>query len=230
MKNCVPYFSAREDTNFLRHYSLLCYNFHNNCDFFHTFTVAMIVDIHTHNARTHAQTIETVGVHPWHAEFGDLAEVELCAASVDAIGEIGLDYACEVPREVQMALFRAQLSLAEKLGKPVVLHCVRAFEDILKTLLEYHLKSVIFHGFIGSTEQAQRAVKEGYYLSFGERTLRSPKTIEALRYTPLSHLFVESDESNTPIEEIYTKIAELRGVEVEELLQATEENFGRIIK
>ena len=221
---------AREYTNFLRHYPLLCYNFHNYCDFFATFTVAMILDIHTHNAQTHAQTIETVGVHPWLALLGDLAEVAQLAPEKDAIGEIGLDYACEVSREEQMAVFMAQLALAERLEKPVVLHCVRAFEDVMKTVDNYHLKAVIFHGFIGSVEQAQRAITGGYYLSFGERTFRSPKSIEALRSTPLSHLFVETDESSTPIEEIYAKIAELRGVEVSELLNATEENFNKIFQ
>ena len=190
----------------------------------------MILDIHTHNAQTHAQTIDTVGIHPWHTLIGDVAEVERRAPSVDAVGEIGLDYACDVPREEQTALFRAQLAIAERLEKPVVLHCVRAFEDAIKVVANYHLRAVIFHGFIGSAEQAQRAVAQGHYLSFGERTSRSPKTIEALRSTPLSHLFVESDESTSPIEEIYAKIAELRGVEVSELLQATEDNFRRIFQ
>ena len=189
----------------------------------------MILDIHTHNAQTHAQTIDTVGIHPWHAEFCELAEVELCAASVDAIGEIGLDYACEVPREIQMDVFRAQLALAERLEKPVILHCVRAFEDVVKVVGEYRLKGVIFHGFIGSKEQAQRAVSQGHSLSFGERTFRSPKTIEAMLSTPLSHLFVETDESATPIEEIYAKIAELRGISTAELQQATEENLKSIL-
>ena len=210
-------------------YTLLCYYFHNYCDFFTTFTLAMILDIHTHNAQTHAQTIDTVGIHPWHAEFCDLAEVELRAASVDAIGEIGLDYACEVPREIQMDIFRAQLALAERLEKPIVLHCVRAFEDVVKVIKEYRLKAVIFHGFIGSKEQAQRAVSQGYFLSFGERTFRSPKTIEAMLATPLSHLFVETDESTTPIEVIYDKIAELRGISTVELTQATEENLKSIL-
>jgi TatD DNase family protein len=190
----------------------------------------MILDIHTHNAQTHAQTIETVGIHPWHANFGDIAEVERLASLVDAVGEIGLDYACDVSREEQTTVFRAQLTLAERLEKPVVLHCVRAFEDVMKIVGNYHLEAVIFHGFIGSTEQAQRAVNQGYYLSFGERTFRSIKSIEALRTTPLSQLFIESDESTTPIEEIYAKIAELRGVEVSELLKATEANFKRIFQ
>jgi TatD DNase family protein len=188
----------------------------------------MILDIHTHNAQSRAQTIDTVGIHPWHIANCNLAEVERLASEKDAIGEIGLDYACDVPREVQRDIFRAQLVIAEQLEKPVILHCVRAFEEVMKILSEYHLTSVIFHGFIGSKEQAQRAVRQGYYLSYGERTFRSPKTIEAMLATPLSQLFVETDESNTPIEEIYAKIAELRGIKIEILLEATEENFKRI--
>ena len=188
----------------------------------------MILDIHTHNAQTHAQTIETVGIHPWHAANCDLAEVEKHAPSADAIGEIGLDYACDVPREVQTAVLRAQLTLAEQLEKPVVLHCVRAFEEVMKIVADYRLKAVIFHGFIGSKEQAQRALAQGYFLSFGERTFHSPKTIEALRITPLSQLFAESDESPTPTEEIYSKIADLRGVSTEDLDAAAKSNFAKI--
>ena len=185
----------------------------------------MIVDIHTHNARTDTQTIDTVGVHPWHANSADISNIERLATESDAIGEIGLDFVCDVPHEVQEQIFRAQLTIAERLKKPVILHCVRAFEEVMRVLRDYHLSVVIFHGFIGSTTQAQRAVAQGYYLSFGERTFRSPKTIEAMRSTPLSHLFIETDESTTPIEEIYTRIAELRGISLAQLTQATENNF-----
>ena len=188
----------------------------------------MVVDIHTHNAQTKAQTIETVGIHPWHALDDDISVVESAIEGVDAVGEIGLDFACDTPREVQITIFRAQLAIAEQHEKPIVLHCVRAFEEVMKILSEYRLKAVIFHGFIGSVEQAQRAVAQGFYLSFGERTFRSPRTIEAMRSTPLSSLFVETDESPTPIEEIYEKIALLRGISTAELAAATEDNFRRI--
>lgn len=188
----------------------------------------MITDIHTHNANTHAQTIDTVGIHPWHAVEGNLSSVEAAIVDADAVGEIGLDFACDAPREEQMTIFEAQLALAERYEKPVVLHCVRSFEEVMKVLSKYRLRAVIFHGFIGSVEQAQRAVAQSYYLSFGERTFHSPKTIEAMRSTPLSQLFVETDESSTPIEEIYEKIATLRGISIAELTATTEANFKRI--
>lgn len=188
----------------------------------------MIVDIHTHNPHTTAQTIETVGIHPWQALEGDISAVEQQVHNVDAIGEIGLDYACDTPRALQESVFRAQLAIAERLQKPVVLHSVRAFEDTMRIVGNFRLTAVIFHGFIGSKEQAQRAINEGYYLSFGDRTFRSRKTIEALLSTPLSHLFVETDESATPIEDIYEKIASLRSITVDELTVATEKNYNLI--
>lgn len=192
---------------------------------FANFASRMVVDIHTHNAQTHAQTIVAVGIHPWRAAENDLSTVEAACISADAIGEIGLDFACEVSHTEQERIFRAQLTLAERHQKAVVLHCVRAFEEVMKILSEYRLRIVIFHGFIGSAKQAQRAVTQGYYLSFGERTFRSPKTIEALRATPLSHIFVETDESATPIEKIYEGLAALRGVSYVELTEAVEANF-----
>lgn len=186
----------------------------------------MLIDIHTHRP-TEAVTIRTVGVHPWHAAECSLPSAEAIEAA-DAVGEIGLDKACGVDFEMQRALFIKQLELAERFEKPVVLHCVRAFEEVM-TLLERHtLRAVLFHGFIGSREQASRAVKKGYYLSFGARTGGSNKTIEALRETPLERLFVETDEAETTIEAMYLTIARLRGMEVEKLEQATAENYKRI--
>lgn len=186
----------------------------------------MLIDIHTHRP-TEAVTIRTIGVHPWHAAESSLPSAEEIMKA-DAVGEIGLDKACGVDFETQKALFVKQLELAERFEKPVVLHCVRAFEEVM-TLLERHtLRAVLFHGFIGSREQASRAVKKGYYLSFGARTEGSNKTIEALRETPLERLFVETDEANTTIEAMYLTIARLRGITTAELEEATAENYKRI--
>ena len=98
----------------------------------------------------------------------------------------------------------------------------------MQLLAETEPRAVIFHGFIGSPQQAHRATEHGYYLSFGERTFASPRTVEALRSTPLSHLFLETDESPTPIETIYMRAAELSGHDIETLKRATTENYRRI--
>ena len=147
---------------------------------------------------------------------------------VQAIGETGLDFVRGADRAVQLAAFRAQLALAHERQMPVVLHCVRAFEPVMRELDACRPRAVIFHGFIGSPEQARRAVGKGYYLSFGLRAFASPKTLESLRETPLSQLFLETDDSDVPIEEIYARAAKVKGVTPEELRRATLENYGRI--
>lgn len=186
----------------------------------------IFVDIHTHRP-TEALTISFVGIHPWDAAHPIVpSEAEYAAA--DAVGEVGLDFACGVNRETQRTLLREELMRAERLAKPVVLHCVKAFECLMRELKDRKLQTVIFHGFIGSKEQAAKALERGYYLSFGARTESSPKTLEALRTTPLERLFVESDESTRPIDELYATIARLRGVTNEELQRATLENYKRI--
>ena len=186
------------------------------------------IDIHTHHFTARHTELRAVGIHPWDAENATISEEIFSGAQ--AIGEIGLDYACEVRRERQEEVFRVQLAIAEQMRLPVVLHCVRAFAPMMAILGEYKLKAVIFHGFIGSKEQAAEAVKRGYFISFGERTPRSPKTIEALRSTPLDNLFLETDESTTPIEEIYAMAAEIRDEELETIINGITNNYNRLFQ
>lgn len=150
--------------------------------------------------------------------------------TVQALGEIGLDFACTADRNTQLSLLRAQLLLARHEGLPVVLHCVRAFEPLMRELDACKPRAVIFHGFVGSPEQARQALRRGYYLSFGERTFASPKTLRALHETPLSQLFFETDDAETTIGEIYARAAEVLGMSVEVLQRATLENYKRLFE
>lgn len=175
----------------------------------------------------------SIGVHPWQVDRVDvdaaLREIETAPAS--AIGETGLDYAVSGDRELQKTVFRAQLRIAEERGLPVVLHCVRAFEPTMEILAKYRLPAVVFHGFVGSHEQALRAVERtGYYLSLGERSLSSPKTVEAMRVealkrVPLESLFLETDESRLSIAEIYFRTSEIIGMPVAELAHKIYDNY-----
>ena len=185
------------------------------------------IDIHTHHRRTDIVTPSQCGVHPWDAETED-ASCDL--SQCDMVGEIGLDYACGVSREAQTRMFRTQLAEAERLQKPVVLHVVRSFEDVMRILDDYTLRGVVFHGFIGSTQQAVRCFDRGYYLSFGERSLRSPKSCNVVKSMPHEWLFCETDDKpDTPIEEIYRRVAELRHASVEELRQQIATNYEKLI-
>ncbi len=186
------------------------------------------VNIHTHRSRGFGIGISTAGVHPWSAATESVGTLMARFGEVQAIGEIGLDFATDVDRNRQVEVFREQLHIARELCKPVVLHCVRAFEEVMAELAACEPRAVIFHGFIGSAEQAQRALAKGYYLSFGERTFASPKTVGALRSTPLLQLFFETDDSPAPIGEIYVRAAEVMGIEVEILRRAAFANYERI--
>ena len=155
---------------------------------------------------------------------------EVAAAGIQAIGEIGLDFACRSDRTLQTEVLRIQLRLARRTGLPVVLHCVRAFEPLMRELAACRPREVIFHGFIGSPEQARTALSHGCYLSFGERVFASPKSLRALHEVPLDRLFLETDDAPVSIERIYDRAARELGLEVGVLRRATYENYKRIFE
>lgn len=185
-------------------------------------------DIHTHHPRADRLSPTMAGVHPWDAECYT-AIPDLSAA--DMVGETGLDYATDIDREAQKRLLHLHLAEAERLDKAVVVHCVKAFEELMKIVANYHLRGLLFHGFIGSTQQAKRCFERGYYLSFGERSLCSPRTREVIATAPAERLFVESDDNaNCDIEELYRQIALLRNTSVEELRKQAITNYETLIK
>ena len=184
------------------------------------------IDIHTHRPTGLHIEPQAVGIHPWMAEKEVFDEAIFDNAV--AVGEIGLDFACDVSRDTQERIFSVQLEQAEKRNLPVVLHCVRAFEPMMKILSQYRLRAVIFHGFIGSAQQAKRATDAGYYLSFGPNAFRSPKTIAALQSLPENRLFAETDDSGEAIENVYLQIADAREISVEKLKEITNGNYNKI--
>jgi TatD DNase family protein len=191
----------------------------------------MKVNIHTHHPKNDERTLSVVGIHPYDSEGAttdSVFAVERLCTDYDAIGEIGLDFACNAEREKQLLIFQAQLEVAHKAGKGVVLHCVKAFENVMDCLKDYTLPFVIFHGFIGSTEQAKRATNRGYFLSFGHRAFRSPKSIEAMKNTPTEQLFFETDECDVSIDQIYSQASAILGIPEAMLEYITNENFDKI--
>lgn len=194
-----------------------------------------IVNIHTHRPAVGETTLRTAGIHPWRAdEYDDIADAaslrRVLGDGLDgaqAIGETGLDFACMAGRAAQERLFRAHLQLAWESGLPVVIHCVRAFGPVMKILGEYALPRVLFHGFIGSAEQVRQAVGRGYRLSFGLRSLRSPRTVEAMRSVPPELLFIETDDDDTTITEICRLTAEALGTDAATLAERLDENYKR---
>lgn len=202
------------------------------------------IDIHTHNPLCNTERIAnfrlgvdtsapaapfSAGIHPWDAEMGTAQRNSLLAQLSElecvAIGEVGLDRACKVPLGVQTELFEAQLAIAATRDLPVIVHCVRATSECLAILAKHNIKTALFHGFIGSVEVAEEILRRGYFISYGFGSIRSPKTIEALRHTPLDHLFLESDTAPHPISELYSVIAEAKNINIELLKDTIKNNY-----
>lgn len=152
-------------------------------------------------AEAHPEVYAAVGWHPNHAaEYspGSLAELEVLASHPKcvAVGETGLDYFRDhaAPNEQERA-FRDQLGLAERVGKPVVLHCREAYADLLAILEEAPRPRLVFHCFAGTEEDARRAVALGGFVGVdGPVTYRSAGPLRAvLAGVPRQRLLIETD-------------------------------------
>lgn len=130
-----------------------------------------------------------------------------------AVGEAGLDKLAAAPMNRQVEVFRRQARLAEEVGKPLVIHLVKATDELLRVKRELR-PSVpwIIHGFRGKAALAEEFLKHGFYLSFGEKYQEA-----ALRLTPVHRLFIETDESEVPVGELYARAAQVCGISPEEL-------------
>jgi TatD DNase family protein len=156
---------------------------------------------------------------------------KIAAAATDervrAIGECGIDLIrCNIPVEQQAEILRRHIELSESLHKPLILHAVKGQETILRLHRTMRpAQAWIIHGFRGKPQQARQLTGAGLYLSIGEHF--NPMSARAV---PLDRLFVESDESQRPISEIYGSIAGAKGMTAEELVSAIRENttiFGQ---
>lgn len=191
------------------------------------------------------------GIHPENAyEYNESVRSEMIhllkTEKFRAVGEIGLDYYWESnpPRDIQKKVFRDQMEIAKSLGMPVVLHDRDAHGDILQIVREFPSVTGIFHSFSGSVEMAREAVSLGYYLGIsGVATFKNARKLpEVIVEIPLDRLLLETDapymapvpyrgKRNRSDYLIYVaeKIAELKGKNVEEVLEATSDNARRLL-
>lgn len=201
----------------------------------------MYIDLHTHSikreqgARSILNTGATTpcnhplcstGIHPWDITEGweEIFEKISSIATlkeVVAIGECGIDkIKSPASIEVQKEVFKAHALLAEKRQKPLIVHCVKGIDELIALHKEIKPRQAwILHGFRGKPEQAAQLLKEGFYLSFGEKF-----NADSLAATPLNRLFIESDTSEKDILEIYKTIAEKKGVTTDTLAEEVRKN------
>lgn len=203
-------------------------------------------------AERYEHVCAAVGIHPEDcADFQDtdLDELRRLAhfPKVVAIGEIGLDYYWEdnPPRDLQQAVFRKQLALAQALDLPVIVHDREAHGDSLAIIREFPSVTGVFHCFSGSPEMAVELVKRGWYLGFdGPVTYKNAKRApEVAAVTPLDRMVVETDapymapvpyrgkrNDSRYLPHVIEKLAEWKGIAPEELTRITWENGKRLFR
>lgn len=179
----------------------------------------------------------SVGLHPWHIEYENWNDCfqKIIEASVDRnmlfIGECGLDRSIKIAFAMQEECFRQQIYIADKYCKPLIIHCVRAFNDLIR--IKKETKSLvpwILHGYSGNLETTLSLIKCGFYFSVGERFLNDGRRHEILKKIPDNLLFFETDESLVPIEELYQKASAIRHKPENELISIVWNNLHTILK
>lgn len=217
----------------------------------------MFIDFHTHRDRQalnliNLQTLDvtpqlqvqdlpnvcSLGLHPWFVK-ADLWQVawthleKLAGFSqVVAIGECGLDRNIALPMELQIVIFERHIELAESLRKPLVIHCVRAF-DLLITLKKNTKSSIpwIIHGFYKKQSIFQQLLGHGFYFSFGAAILKYGDISQAIATVPVGRFLLETDDRHDlQIEQIYERAALLRQISVETLRAQLAETYEQLTR
>ena len=172
----------------------------------------------------------SVGIHPWTLteENADIQWKALCESIKDkrivAIGECGLDKLKGPSMELQTAVFKQEAALAEDSSLPLIIHCVKAFNELVQLKKEISPRqSWIIHGFRGKLPLALDCIRHGFYLSIGSHFQEN-----TLKTIPLDRLFIETDESEESIGSIYQRVAETKGISQQELLEAINKNVREV--
>lgn len=211
------------------------------------------IDIHTHHDYQSEEVLNirnfitgkdeirsdkpfSMGIHPWFLEV-DISLLEKSAEENKdnpnwlAVGECGMDYSPQIlekfDKKEQEKSFIRQIQLAEKYNKPLVIHCVRCFDRLLKIKKENQSpKTWIVHGYAKNKALARQLIEADFYLSFGARLFKSGSNREALKNTPLNRIFLETDEQNEyGIREIYQLAAQVKNVSLQKLKIEIYRNF-----
>ena len=169
-------------------------------------------------------------IHPWHLTAENLScqiermENMLSDPRVLALGEVGLDKLTECPYPIQIKAFEEIVSISEAYGKPLIIHCVKSVDELIAIRKKMRLALPwIMHGFRGKPQQADSLLRHGFYLSFGEHY-----NSQVMKEIPIERLFLETDESNVPIDELYNRAAAIRHISAEELKLAVLHNVNNV--
>ena len=175
----------------------------------------------------------SAGIHPKDASFEQEKQLLDWLNNVSnnknciAIGECGLDSLVPNLNNIQEYFFEKQISLANDLKKPLILHCVRKFSEVIG-FQKKSKQAMIIHGFNKKESIAKDLLQHNFYLSFGKAVLENLSLQKIVEETPINKIFLESDNTQFPIENLYKKTSEIKKISIENLIKQIQENLETI--
>lgn len=177
----------------------------------------------------------SIGIHPLfivenrlESDF-EILDQKLGLANCLALGECGLDKRSETAFELQLSVLEKQLALAEKHQKPVVIHCVAAFQELIAIQKRMKISvPIIIHGFSKNEQLAKQLIDAGFYLSFGKNLLRNPELESVFKSVPNDKFFLETDLIEEGIQEVYALAGKYKNIGVGVIKEIMYSNFIRI--
>lgn len=208
----------------------------------------MKYNLHTHNYKNLEGVFEVVnqypleftseipkysiGIHPWYIKNDTLKkelfiiEEKLKSNECLALGECGLDKRIEIPFDIQVDVFKSQLVLAKEYKKPIILHCVSAYQEVIAIKKELSIENpMIIHGFSKNIQVAKSLLDNGFYLSFGKYLLRNPDLASVFEQVPNDRFFLETDMIEETIFDVYQRASQIKNIDIE---SQVEETFKRV--
>lgn len=213
----------------------------------------MFYNIHTHQSSNQKDVFDivnqypneldrfvkaySIGIHPWYITEnrieGDLMIIEQRLSDINcfALGECGLDKAIGISLQLQIEIFQKQLILAERYNKPIIIHCVKAFQEVIAIRKKNKISvPMIIHGFSKNSTIAKQLIDNGFYLSFGKYFLRNPKSEKIFQSIPEDRIFLETDTIQQTIQEVYALAAKYLNEDLIMVKKRIANNFKTIFK
>ncbi|MFN4027937.1 MAG: TatD family hydrolase [Flavobacterium sp.] len=213
----------------------------------------MLYNLHTHRFTNNSEITElvnqypwefvadipqySIGIHPWYIVENRVEsdlhfmEQKLQLPECWALGECGLDKRIDIPMVLQTEVFEKQIALAEKYHKPLVLHLVAAYQELIAIHKKRPIKvPVILHGFSKNEQTAKSLLDCGFYLSFGKYLLRNPELAAVFRSVPNDRFFLETDTIEETLMEVYDKASVIKALSLTELKNQVGLNWRKVFK
>jgi TatD DNase family protein len=193
------------------------------------------IDINLSENQTLPQKPISVGLHPWTINASNqvekLAQLSEYLANpwVRLLGECGLDKICETNFALQLRTFEQQIKLAVAIEKPIIIHCVKAYDELIAVKKSLKPKvPMIIHGFNKHLSLAKTLIHQGFYLSFGAALINHDKLESYFKDLPLDRIFLETDDSTCRIADVYQAAANAKDITISDLQNAIRNNWTRL--